>query len=675
MKKILYLMTVAAGVLLTNACKDDDVLTGNPQMDFKVTHEDALFGDSLPFTIKASDVDVPLSTLKAQLFFGDEKVSETVIRTKISGEDYSGKIYVPYLKEIPNGKATLKYVLQNINFTISEKEVQLALARPDFPYLTLVAEDGKEYRMQRKSLYEYAVTERFPNEVKGYIVAPKVGEFGNEMTFGWGGKAIAEGLKTNITFSNSTAGKYAITFNTFSYEGSPFLNLEVDGVKFEVLDSESLSVDLSLKQGQKLNFSGVPDYDNWWIDPDFFKKGSDGALEFLPVNGSYRIIANMKHKTFFVEAMQGNEPATLKEDGTGAIWVIGQHVGKPSLSAKEVGWVTGNALCMAQHEPKKFQITWVAGRSLKANEVNFVFFQKKAWAPAFRSNVLTSNSDLVDIGAGKSVNGVDDGNIFLREGKSFTPGHKYKFVMDVTAGIDKAVLYVTDEGEQTIEIKEVSLGGTKMNSTDGESYTATLNLTQNQTISVEGISGLNEWWLDPDYVELQGNTLKFLPVDGSYRFTVNTAGKHISVCRMSGDTYATLGADGHGAIWLMGWGVGSPSLDKQFGWSPGAAYCLAEVSPKVYRFTCTAGPEKGSLAGDRVRADYVSCKFFHQNGWGGEFGNSNPLTVAPGSEAYIKNSGNVELADGVKLEIGETYVMTVDLTAGNDKGVISFVKK
>ena len=51
-------------------------------MEIKAENADALFGDSLPFTIKASDIDVPLSTLKAQLFYGEEQVSETVIRTK-----------------------------------------------------------------------------------------------------------------------------------------------------------------------------------------------------------------------------------------------------------------------------------------------------------------------------------------------------------------------------------------------------------------------------------------------------------------------------------------------------------------------------------------------------------------------------------------------------------------
>ena len=117
MKSLKYYLMALAGIAMLNACSDDDPVPGNPTMDFQAEPSSALFGDSLPFTIKASDADVPLSTLKARLYFSDEMVSETIIRTKVNGQDYTGKIYVPYLANIPNGTATLKFILQNINFT------------------------------------------------------------------------------------------------------------------------------------------------------------------------------------------------------------------------------------------------------------------------------------------------------------------------------------------------------------------------------------------------------------------------------------------------------------------------------------------------------------------------------------------------------------------------------
>lgn len=676
MKKNIYIAVALAGMLMMNSCNDDDLLPGNPVMDFNTQYSDALFGDSLPFSIKASDVDVPLSTLKAQLYFGGEKVSETVIRTKTSGQDYSGKIYVPYLANIPNGKATLKYILQNINFTTTEKEVELSLSRPNFPHLMLVTADGDEYKMERTDLNQYSVTGRFSNEVKGYILAPKVGQHGNEITFGWTGKEIMQGTTSAITFSNATAGNYSIAFNTLTYAGSPFMNLTVNGEKMELADSESFRIDLNLTKGQKLSFEGVPDYDNWWIDPDFFKKDDEGKLEFLPISGNYRVIANMKHKAFMVQTLSGGKLATLQPDGSGAIWLIGNGIGKPSVAAKEVGWTPDNALCMSQMAPKKYQITLVAGRSIKSDKIDFKFFYSAGWNGEFKGDALSSTSNLIGVGTGKVNNvGYDSGNLYIKEGKTLAPGHIYKLIVDVTAGIDKAVLSVTDDGEQTIEVKNITIGGTKMNSVDGELYTATLDLTQNQSVAVTGISGLNEWWINPDYFTLEDGALKFLPLAGTYRITANTSARHIAVTRMNGNADATLGADGHGAVWMMGWGVGSPSLDAQLGWNPGAAYCLPEVAPKIYRFTATAGPEKGSLMGDRIRFDYLSCKFFFQNGWGGELAGDNALTIAAGSEAFIAQPGNIEFAADVKLEVGTTYVITVDLTAGNNKGVVSFEKE
>ena len=64
MKKNSYIILALAGMLSMNSCNDDEFLPGNPSMEIKAENADALFGDSLPFTIKASDVDVPLSTLK-----------------------------------------------------------------------------------------------------------------------------------------------------------------------------------------------------------------------------------------------------------------------------------------------------------------------------------------------------------------------------------------------------------------------------------------------------------------------------------------------------------------------------------------------------------------------------------------------------------------------------------
>ena len=451
MKKSIYIILVLIGILGMNSCSDDEYLAGNPNMEFIAGKVSALYGDSLPFTIKASDVEVPLSTLKAKLFYGEEQVSETVIRTKTSGSDYTGKVFIPYYPNIIDGRATLKFVLQNIHFTITEMEQEVVLSRPDFPYVTLVDEMGEEYLMKKKSLYNYGVTGKFPQDLKAYIKTPKVGENGNELTFGWDNdNLLSEGKNVNpITFSGTASEPYEVTFNALTYEVTPLVNVLFDGEKMTAQDANTYLIQKSFTQGQSIVVTGI-DMNGWWINPDYFKKESNGTLTFLPVDGKYRVIANMKQKYF-------------------------------------------------------------------------------------------------------------------------------------------------------------------------------------------------------------------------------------GITRMDGDKEAVLSDTGHGALWLMGWGIGSPSMDFQFGWDAGSNYCVPEISSKKYQFIGTTGPEHNSVFGHRFRYDYTSAKFFFQNGYGGEF---SQLTLADdGTKSLIRltDSKNIELLlDGndkpIPLEEGATYALTVDLSAGNDKGVVSFKK-
>ena len=440
MKHIKYYFLALAGMVMMNACNDDEALPGNPVMTFKTEPATALFGDSLPFTINAADIDVPLSTLKAQLYFGEEKVSETVIRTKVSGEDYTGKIYVPFLANVPNGRATLKFILQNIHFTLTEKEMEVALSRPNFPYLILVAGD-KEYKMtQAAGAYEYSVTDDFEQKVKAYIKAPKVGENGNEITFGWESGAITQGTTSLVTFSNVQAGKYAITFNTLTYQASPFVKLFVNNNEMEVVDDDNYKIDLKLKQGEDVTVTGIPGFEDWWIDSDFFEAKENGVLKFLPIDGNYRITANFAHKYLIVESMDGTSTATLQKDGTGAIWIIGTGIGKPSVAANEVGWDTNKALCLTQISAKKYQISVTVGKQVSADNINFKFFHQKGWGGEFKNDVISTSGDIVFIGDG--TNGRDPGNLGITEGKALENGATYRFIVDVTKDIESAVLTV-----------------------------------------------------------------------------------------------------------------------------------------------------------------------------------------------------------------------------------------
>ena len=69
--------------------------------------------------------------------------------------------------------------------------------------------------------------------------------------------------------------------------------------------------------------------------------------------------------------MNGTSTATLNDDGTGALWIIGDGIGKPSVATNAVGWTTEKGLCMSQIEAKKYQVTSTSSSSTsKVGEVN-----------------------------------------------------------------------------------------------------------------------------------------------------------------------------------------------------------------------------------------------------------------------------------------------------------------
>jgi hypothetical protein len=431
--------TVAVATLYS--CKKDEKYVyqiGEPKLEVKSDVSAAHFGDSLVFQVHASDQEIALSTVKVQLFFTDDQVSETTIRTKENG-DYYGKIFIPFYKNVPNGKATLKFILQNISQKMTEQSYEIDLTRPDFPYLNLVTE-SKSYKMEKIGTNEYAVTESFPSSVKGYIQAPKVGEQGNPMNFGWVNNTVEIGSTTEIPFTNLTSGVYSIKFNTLTYEASPFINIYLNGNLLSRIDDDHFKGELELKNGEQLTFDGIDDVKNWWIDPDYFTQKSDGSINFNGINGKYRITVDFKLKYFLVESMEGANLASLKADGTGAIWIIGEGIGKPGIATNQVGWSPEKALCMMPIGNKKYQITLKAGESIHASNINFKFFHQKDWGGEFGATSISTDNDMIFIGDGN--NGRDSGNLGIVSGKSLALGTSYILTVDLSQGNSKAILAV-----------------------------------------------------------------------------------------------------------------------------------------------------------------------------------------------------------------------------------------
>ncbi|MCR2030926.1 DUF5125 domain-containing protein [Alistipes timonensis] len=680
MKTLKYIALSLLAAACTTACQDDpELLTTDigPEMTAVSSDASGVFGGKVGFEATMTD-RYALSTLKAQVFFDDEMVAEEVIRTKENGT-YSGTVTLPFYKNIPDGEATLRLVGQNVRFGVTTLERPLNVTRPKPDHLTFVL-GGQEYRMEPTGVdYEYAVTADFPQKPQGYITTPDLDGQGSVVTFGYSAEqgGIVSDSTEPIPFANSNAGEFAVTFNLKTFEGSPFIKLLFDNTEMTMVDNDNYSIVTTLTQNQTYTLTGVSDFAGWDIDRDFFERADESnpeALTFLPMSGMYKVTANFKHSYLRIEAMKSaTEYASLNADGSGnAIWTVGAGIGKPVIKNGD-GWdMASTGLCLARVADKKFQITLVAGISINASSFNFKFFWPKDWDKgeflgkedasfANPYGVLTTASDLIEIS--------DGGNLGLAEGKTLELGGIYRFTIDVSGGTMAAVLTVEHDGNQPLPAADLQINGTKMAQLDADNYQLDLDLTQGQTLTFGGADMFTPAWIDDNYFNVSETSATFIPVAGRYRILVNLTDRFIRCYRITADGgYATTAEDGSGGIWLMGWGVGAPSMDYQFGFDPFTnIYCMPEVEPMKYRLTGKAGPEKGSSIGDYFRTDYISMKYFFQHGWGGEM--MNP-TIQGG---LLKAGGNLELNND--LELGAVYELTIDLSAGRDHGVVSFIKK
>ena len=676
MKTLKYIALSLLAAACTTACKDDpELLTTDvgPEMTAVSSDASGVFGGKVGFEATMTD-RYALSTLKAQIFFDDEMVAEEVIRTKENGT-YSGTVTLPFYKNVPDGEATLRLVGQNVRFGQTFVERPLAASRPKPDHLVFVLGE-QEYRMEPTGVdYEYAVTADFPQKPQGYITTPDLDGQGSVVTFGYSSEqgGIVSDSTEPIPFANSNAGEFTVTFNLKSFEGSPFIKLLFNDAEMTMVDNDNYSIVTTLTQNQTYTLTGVSDFADWDIDRDFFERADASnpeALTFLPMSGMYKVTANFKHSYLRIEAMKSaTELATLNEDGSGAIWAIGgMSVGKPTLKNAASWSPEQGGMCLARVADKKYQLTFVAGVSIDASSFDFKFFHQKTWGGEFGGDDISTASDLVKIS--------DSGNLGLAEGKTLDLGGIYRFTVDISGGNTAAVLTVEKVGEQELPPADITVNGTKMTQFDMDNYQVDLDLTQGQTLTLGGADAFTPAWINPDFFEAASATsVKLVPVSGKYRITANLATKVIDalVLNADGSGLATLSDDGHGAVYFIGYGIGSPAAADEPGWTTEKGVCVPEAASGIYRMTAQAGVEGSTVLGQRFRVSGWSGKFFKNRGWDG----LGTFSLAAGTEAFfsIAGDGNIEIAQGVTLEEGATYELTLDVTGGNAHPVVSLVKK
>lgn len=663
--------------------KDEPLYTDQgPELTRVEVDQKGVYGGKIRFSAQVND-RLPLSTLKAQVFFDDEIVSEEVIRTKTDGT-YNGEVAIPYFKNFPEkGHARIVLVAQNIKFGLTRSETPIEVGYPA-PEKLFFETDGKKYEMNpTKEPFEYAVTGDFPQKPAGYFTTSPIDGSGTTLTFGYDSSSaeVRVGSTEPLPIANLKAGEYTVKFNLRTFAYAPVLELMFNGVEMQMGEGDKYSVVTNLDQESVCSFEGVGDLSSWTVDRDFFDvtDAALGRMKFLPLGGLYKVTADAGHNYLKCEAMKSEqETGILNSDATGqAVWVIGDaSIGKPT-TANGASWnPEQGGLCMARIGEKKYQITLTAGVSLNPSAIDFKFFWQKTWdhgefygkTPADANRIhglITTDSPLVSV--------TKDGNIRLQAGKSFDKGGVYRFTVDLAGGVMAAKLLVEKIGEEQLPAADIRINGQQMTQVDAENYRLDLDLEQATYLTWSGKDAFEPVWIDTNYFAPEGEAIRFIPVSGRYRIEANTAQKAIVCHRIKDDgSPASINPDGSGGgLWIMGWGIGLPNQDYQPGWTPEKAYGMAEFEPRKFRLVGKAGPEKGSVPGDYFRADYLDFKYFYQKGWGGEM--KNPAFLE-GEASLLKRDGNLKL-NGVTLETGATYELIIDLSKGCDKEVISFKKK
>ena len=448
MKHIRYYIMALLALPLMASCGDDDYSAptpaGNPVMSCTAPATAVWMGDEVEVKVNCKDEGgVALSTLKANLLFSGQSVDETTIRTKEAGE-YTVKLKVPYAQNVPDGKVDIQLTLQNVSTKSNTETLSFDIKRPHFNNLQFVSADGVKYDMAEKSDFVYqAVLPSSKKTFKGYF-ATKDGKF----VFGSStGKDISLGETGNFNFSSENMSDVVVTFDAKNYTAGPTDVLPVTVLDFADSDAGKTWVG-DIKQGATCNLTingnNLPD--DWYYDSDWFQKEEDGSYTFKAITGRYTILADFTHKSFRIWTMNGSEPMSLNGDGTGALWIIGNEgVNKPTWDAVNHSWWTGvdSDVCLTPIKAKVYQVTLTVGKQLRATGVDFKFFGQANWGIEFKgkdnSPLISTESEIFGIGDG---NGHDNGNVYLKDGVELKDGETYVLTVDLTAGVDKAVLKV-----------------------------------------------------------------------------------------------------------------------------------------------------------------------------------------------------------------------------------------
>lgn len=464
MKNRLLLGMMAFGLMATTSCKDEiDQFDnhGSASIVSFVGSDKAYMGDSIAFDFEVKSGGVKINQAKVQLYYGEEMVSEAFYSLKADGK-YSGKVLAPYLKDVPDGEAKVILRVQNERFSSDSQELTVAIERPKFASLDLKTVDGQVYKMTPVAgkEYEYSVLAKFPAEMIASIEIPAYSDNGNNpylkgnpLKFGMDNGRIAMNAAESIYFEPTTfdsEGRYEITFNTKSFEGSPFpkfgVRFDKQG-KFEEFAGSGnvFYVESSFEKDEIIKISGMRDeYAAIWKNPMWFNivKEDNLLLHFRGRKGNYKLTLDKGMQAIYMELT--DIKSTPSTENAPIMLVNGDaYIGFPEYSKQSCNWSRFYPLCPLTDT--KHQLVTQAGKSIRMAGKNFKFFGSTGWSPEWGANswdtgkCQLNNYFIINSGDGNLKNNTKEGE----KTTDLTEG--YYFVITVETNNNGGKSYMTAE--------------------------------------------------------------------------------------------------------------------------------------------------------------------------------------------------------------------------------------
>ena len=459
--------------------------------------------------------------------------------------------------------------------------------------------------------------------------------------------------------------------------------------------------DGTLTQGAEFSLGnlGVADVNaaDIYVDPIVATKTADGKYRFNAITGNYSAVLYPALNYLKIFPGTYDAPATFA-DGK-ALWIIGSNIGQPSVAVNNSNWGASlaNSIPVAQIAENVYKIQFTYGQELTG--INFKFFGQYGWGTEFHgSDLVLSENDFIYInnpagewtydenGNENYTRGGDDGNIF-GTGNPLGNGDVLTLTIDLNGFVagDPANEIEAVPGKVTVEYEAYAgpvptLNGEKMTSAS-DNYYANVHLNTGDVLTLTDPNGLDldATYSDPFFAASAGNgKFQFNAVSGDYAVVLVEGKNYLKIFPGTYEAPATIT---DGGLWIIGEGIGRPSVNGDApGWNTGAMtdVPVAQVEKDVFKMGVTCGQEMWD--------NWCNYKFFGQADWGIEFktpgegvdyaltSDNQYLGVGSGSDGH--DDGNIYFKggdDGVFVN-GETYIVTLDFTAGYNAGVLRVEK-